>query len=417
MTKSFHIPWGAWQNNEEYNLEFPDSWDISYFKMKDSKGIENIDEIEKILNNPIGTSKIEDLADGKKNAVIVVDDISRPTKAELIIKIILKKLNDSGISDENITLISAIGAHRPMNRQDFIKKVGLETIERINVENHHPYENLEYVGVSNLGTPIYINKTYYESDLKITIGSVIPHPLAGFGGGAKMVLPGICGIETLAENHRAGVRGIGIGIGFITDLRKDIENVCMKAGGIDFSINVVSTMNRGIAGIFPGQYIDAHRKAIEFAKEIYSTEIPSKPKFDIGFFNMFPEDSELSQSVKGFNVILSSKNLLHRKSGIIFLTSSYEGRGYHSLLGETGSKLYQNWGDSMIWSAAIGKRNFGIFSPNLTKDDIYHYYPKTTIFHKNFKNMINELEEIYGNSPKVCIFPCSIQMTTTKKSE
>ena len=119
----------------------------------------------------------------------------------------------AGITNDNITLIYALGAHRPINRQDSIKKVGLKIIDKIKIENHHPYENLVYIGDSYKATPIYLNKTYYDAEVKVAIGSVIPHPLAGYGGGAKVVLPGLCGIQTLEANHEAGVRGIGIGLG------------------------------------------------------------------------------------------------------------------------------------------------------------------------------------------------------------
>ncbi|MHA1798761.1 MAG: lactate racemase domain-containing protein [Candidatus Helarchaeota archaeon] len=410
MTQEFKIPWGAWSGKEEKIISFPDSWKINFFEMKKTKEITKLNEIEKNLSDTIGTPEIEELAQRKKNAVIVVDDISRPTKARPIINLLLKKLNDSGISDKNITIIGAVGAHRPMNKDDFEKKIGQEALDRVNVENHHPYENLVYVGKSKLGTPIYVNKTYYEKELKIAVSSVIPHPLAGFGGGAKIILPGICGIQTLEANHQAGIRGIGVGLGFVTELRKDIEEVCSKVG-LDFSINIVTTINRGYAGIFAGHFIDAHRKAMELANEVYFTEVPRKVKYDVGFFNMYPEDTELSQSIKGFNTVLNTGRILHRRSSIIFTTASTEGRGYHSLLGETGAKLYQNWGNSVVWSALIQKRNFGVISPNITKNDVFHYYARTSIFHKEFDAMIKNLEEIHGDSPSACIFPTSIQLT------
>jgi len=169
-------------------------------------------------------------------------------------------------------------------------------------------------------------------------------------------------------------------------------------------------MRRGIAGIFTGSFIDAHRKAMELAKDVYSTELPSDTDLDIGFFNLYPEDTELCQAIKGLNFIFSSKNFLKKNSAVIFLTAASEGRGYHSLQGETGAKLYQNWGDSIIFKGFLKRKKFGIYSPNLNKQDVLHLYPEKTIFRKNFIDMISILEEIYGKSPKAGIFPCSIQL-------
>ena len=408
MVQTFKIPWAAWYGDEDFTLELPDSWDVKVFNMKNAKEISQKD-IEVALNNPIGTPTLIELAKGKQNAIIVVEDISRPTPMENILKIIINQLNTAGIEDEKISILSALGAHRPMHRQDFIKKVGISIVDRVNIENHHPYENLIFIGDSEKGTPIYLNKSYHDADLKIAIGTVLPHPLAGFGGGAKIILPGICGIQTLEANHQAGVRGIGGGIGFITELRKDIEDVCTKVG-LDLSINVVSTLKRGIAGVYAGHFIDAHRKAIELTKEVYSTELPPDLNLDIGFFNLYPEDTELNQFTKGFNLLLSSRNFIEVKGAVVLLTACSEGRGFHSLLGETGARLYQNWGDSILFKGKLKRKTFGIFSPNLNQADIKHFFPSRTIFRKDFNEMVAALEEQYGTSPKVGIFPCSNQL-------
>lgn len=406
MTQFFTIPWGAWYLDTNLRLEFPDNWEIKKFDINDPKAIKDIDIIKKKLNNPIGTRSLEKIAKNKETAVIVVDDISRPTKVESILQVLLKKLNNIGIPDDNINIILALGAHRPMNRFDFEKKLGKKILERVNVENHHPYENLKFLGKSKKGTPLFINKTYYNSEVKISIGSVLPHPLAGFGGGAKVILPGICGIETLEANHKAGVRGIGIGLGIVSELRKDIEDATSKIG-LDFSINIVPTVRREIAGIFSGDFIIAHRNAMNFAEKVYSLSLPSNLNLDIGFFNLYPEDTELSQALKGLNLVLSTARLIKRKGAVVLMTASTEGRGFHSLQGETGGRLYQNWGESIIFKGILKKNTFGIFSPNTNWADINHYYPNRTIFKKDFNEMISTLEDLYGKELKVGLFPHS----------
>ncbi len=408
MVKKFKIPWAAWYGDDDFVLEFPDSWNVQMYNMKDANEISS-EEIKTAVESPYGTQTLKQIAKGKQNAVIIVEDISRPAYLENILNIILNRLNEIGIKDDKITIIYALGSHRPLNRQDSIKKVGLSIVDRVNIENHHAYENLIYVGESKFGTPIYLNKTYHNADLKIAIGCVIPHPLAGFGGGAKIILPGICGIQTLEANHKAGVKGIGVGVGFVTELRKDIEDVCKKVG-LDFSVNIVPTMKRGIAGVFAGDFIKAHRKAMEFANKVYSTMISNNLNLDIGFFNLYPEDTELSQAIKGFNLIFVTKDLIKRNGAFIFLTASSEGRGFHSLQAETGAKLYYNWGEVLWFKNYIKNRNFGIFSPNINKTDVNHFYPSTTLFYKKFEELIIKLKEIYGESPKVGIFPCSNQL-------
>ncbi len=414
MVKTVKIPWGAWYNSkEEYVLEFPDSWEVQEFPMRDTPDITNTKSIAAAIQHPYGTLPLQTIAAGKSNAVIVVEDISRSTKCGPICNAVLGELNKAGIPDANITIIGAVGAHRPMTREDYVKKVGKDVVERVNIENHHPYENLVQLGESKKGTPIHVNKTYYNASLKIAMSTVVPHPLAGFGGGAKLILPGISGIETLAANHQAGMRGLGIGLGFITDLRKDIEDVCSRVG-LDFSINLVATANRGIAGIYSGHFIDAHRKAVEQALKVYHTDIPKLPpkdRFNVGFFNAYPEDTEFSQVVyKGINVLSGSLPIFQRKAAVVFMSAGTEGRGYHSLMWETGSRLYENAEKNILFKTLMSNRPFGVFCPNLSRPDILHFYPERTMFNQNFGDLLKTIEEKIDTKPKAAVFPTSIQL-------
>ncbi len=410
MTKIIKVPWAAWREPEHLELTFPDSWDVSACRMNGADAPELTgNEIKKGIMNPIGTPRLHELAKGRKKIVIVVDDMTRTTPVSKIMPFILEELEEVNISRDQITILLAIGAHRPMNRYDCILKLGKEVVDTINIENHHPYENLTNLGQSNIGTPIDVNTTYVNSDLRISVGGVIPHPLAGFGGGAKIVLPGVCGIRTLEANHSAGMRGIGAGIGRMTPIRQDIENIA-DIVGLDFSINAILNEKGGITAITAGHFRDAHRKAMEIAKQNYKTEITVNNQ--ICFFNLFPEDSELNQTTKGFNFLFGAPNtLLERKGTIVLMSASYEGRGYHSLNAETGAKLYFNLGDTIIWKAFVKKRSVYFLSPNISKHDLYHFFPKSVKLFAEWDKLIEELTKVHGNAPKAAVFPCSIQLS------
>jgi len=407
LVKKIKVPWAAWREPEYLELTFPDSWDVTECKMNDGPEL-TATQIKDGLLNPIGTPRLSELAIDKEKVVIVVDDMTRSTPVSKIMPFILEELESAGITREQITILLAIGAHRPMNRHDCILKLGKDVVDTINIENHHPYENLTNLGESSIGTPIDVNTTYVNADLKISCGGVIPHPLAGFGGGAKIVLPGVCGIRTLEANHSAGMRGIGVGIGRMTQIREDIEDTAERVG-LDFSINAILTERGGIAAITAGHFKDAHKKAMEIAKKNYSTKIESENQ--ICFFNLFPEDSELNQSSKGFNFLLTAPSkFLDRKGTIVLMSSSYEGRGYHSLLAETGAKLFSNYGDGILWKALIRRRQVYFFSPNVSQQDIYHLFPKSVKLFSDWDKLIEELNNIHGESPKTAVIPCSIQL-------
>ncbi len=410
MAKIFNIPWAAWRDPEMLEISFPDSWDVSNCRMNGADApLLSSEQIKHVINNPIGTSKLSELAKGKEKIVIVVDDLTRTTPADKIIPHVLDELKNANVEQENITILLALGAHKPMSRQDCILKLGKEIVDSFNIENHHPYENLIDLGESKAGTPIEVNATYYHADLKIAVSGVIPHPLAGFGGGAKIVLPGVCGIRTLEGNHSAGMRGIGAGIGRLTQIREDIEDTAEKVG-LDFSINAILTEKGDISALTAGHFKDAHRKAMEMAQQNYSTKVTSNNQ--ICFFNLYPEDSELNQAVKGFNFLMTApNNILERKGTIVLMSSSHEGRGYHSLIAETGARLYANFGEGMIWKGFVKRRKVIFFSPNINHYDLKHFYPPSVELFKNWDELIKRLMEIHGKSPKASIIPCSIQLS------
>ena len=409
MVKSFKIPWAAWRDPEFLELVFPDSWDITNCRMNGADGpILNDEQIKQVILNPIGNPKISELAKDKETAVIVVDDMTRTTPVSRIIPHVLTELDKASISIDQITILLALGAHKPMNREDCILKLGKDLVDTINIENHHPYENLTHLGESKIGTPIDVNTTYVNADLKISIGGVIPHPLAGFGGGAKIVLPGVCGIRTLEANHSAGMRGVGAGIGIMTDIRRDIEDIADRVG-LDFSVNVILTESGDIAAMTSGHFRDAHRKAMEIALHNYSTKYTVNNQ--ICFFNLFPEDSELNQATKGFNFLMNApSNILDRKGSIVLMSSSYEGRGYHSLIAETGAKLYANFGEIILWKAFVRRRKVYFFSPNISEHDLYHFFPPSVKLFSDWNRLIEELTKVHGDAPKAALFPCSIQL-------
>lgn len=404
------VPWASWREPESREFDFPDSWNISEGRMNNTKEISD-EEIRESLINPIGSLQLTRLTQGKKKVVIVIDDMSRPTPIYKIIPHVLKELHNNGILKENITIIGAVGAHRPMNRQDYTLKLGKDIVENYNIQNHHPYENLIQLGKTNKGTPIHVNRTYYEADLKISISGVIPHPLAGYGGGAKIVLPGICGIETLYGNHHRGtIGGKEAGIGKVTETRKDIEDTAKKVG-LDFSINIILTECGKIGGVFTGDFIKAHRKAMEFGNQVYMTKVTLDN--DVAFFNLYPEDTELTQcSHKCFNFLMTAPNKILKKSGtIVIMASCHEGRGFHSLIGETGAKLYSPVSDQLIWKAFVGQRKVNCFSENLNFFDIEHIYGKSKVFlYNNWNILIEKLIKDYGESLKAIVIPTSIQL-------
>jgi len=397
----------AWYGDEEITLPMPSTWHIWIAPMHDAPDIGS-ERIERAFDNPIGSPTIQEIANGKETAAILVDDLSRPTPTHLLLPPLLSRLEEAGITKDSTRIIVAQGAHRPMIRQDCVKKYGERIVSSYSICNHHPYENLTFLGDGKHGR-ILVNRFFAEADLKVGIGSVCPHGAAGFSGGAKIVLPGVAGIDTIEANHKPLLRTAGqttcAGVVEGNETRQEMEELA-RMSDLQLIINSVITSRRGIAEVFVGDMIQAHRAAVAFAKDVYATKLPDKPA-DVAILNAYPKDTDLSQSGCVFNVFCESgkQQLLKDGGTLIILSACSEGRGFHSL-SDPGMRLYKPFHEHPSYRHFLERYNTILCSPNVNNYDVKAYYPKETVVANSWSAVLSELEKRYEN-PSVVIFPCA----------
>jgi len=391
------VPWGSWYEETTLKLDFPPNFDVELCTIRDAPGLPP-DEIKASVRSPINSKSLKELAEKAQSAVIAVDDITRPTPAGKVLPLILKEL--ATISQQNIKILISLGAHRPMVRQELEKKLGPEIVATMDVEQHHPYENLVDLGTSSRGTPISINRKFWEADLKLAVGAVMPHPYMGFSGGTKLVVPGLAGMETLRSNHSDAVTGISGGLGDPdVEARKDIEEIGLKAG-LKFTCNVVVNSRREIAGLFCGHPVDSHRAAARFCQKIYKTSVQNSP-YDVLLLNAYPKDTELLQAGNVFNCYrMRSSSLLKENGTLVIATCCSTGRGHHSLHGKD-MQLYR----SPVEKKYLNGRDLLVLSPNINQNDFEVSFWNGYTFCRTWKEALEHLERKHNHSNRVGIFP------------
>jgi nickel-dependent lactate racemase len=298
-----------------------------------------------------------------------------------------------------VRLIVALGAHRPMLRHELVAKLGATAVRELDIEQHHPYENLVDLGTSSRGIPIRLNKTFCEADLKISVGSVLPHPYMGFGGGAKIVVPGLAGIETLQANHQPAVTGISGGLCTAdVDARHEVEEIALKAG-LTFSCNAVVNDQRKIAGLFCGHPVAAHRQAVAFCRDVYATPV-NGARHDVICLNAYPKDTELLQVGNALNCYRTTSTPPLKAAGTILITACCStGRGYHSLHGK-GMRLYR----PPARKDYLGDHGIVVFSPNLSPRDFpVSFWPEYEFF-RNWDDVTAHLARRHPGA-SVGVFP------------
>ncbi len=195
----------AWnrENNSPIYIDLPDDWNVEYHKMPaDDMFAISKDEIARRVSTPL-RAYLQSLIEPNE-AVIVFDDLSRGTRCREIAECVLGVLAEHGITDEHIRFICATGTHGTLHANDFVCKLGEDIVTRYPVFNHNAFDNLMRLGVTTEGVPIFVNAEFMRCQIRIGIGSVAPHPLCGYGGGGKLIYPGIAGYETTVRHHLLG---------------------------------------------------------------------------------------------------------------------------------------------------------------------------------------------------------------------
>lgn len=282
-------------------------------------------ELQRVLEHPTDAKSLTSLASSAQKAVIICDDQTRPTPASQLLPGIIDQLNSAGIADSRISVVVGRGTHRRPTDEEVKIKVGGETLDRVDVSIHEPDDKpgLKYVGVSSKGTPIWINKTVAEADLKIGVGNIAPHYFAGYGGGGKIILPGVSGRETIVRNH-VMIHDPNTIQGKLEEniVYTDMREVARKAG-LDLKVDVILTMAKEVAGISAGEVGSEHKRGIERFNAIYGFKPPRQA--DVTITCGYPLETNLIQS----NKAVMSADLVTKKGGIILLVSGcYDGPGY-----------------------------------------------------------------------------------------
>jgi nickel-dependent lactate racemase len=405
--KTIEIIWKCWYGPEKIKLDFPSNWPVRTISMNNAKATTN-EEIKTSILFPLSTPPLRQLAKGKLRPIIIIDDLHRPTETYKILPVLLEELSSGGIREEQIDILVSLGAHRPMSGGEINKKIGEDMTKRVKVYNHNPYENLVNTGTTSRGTPLKINRFLAESDLKILVGSVIPHPYAGFGGGAKLILPGLASIDAIEINHKPSYGHVSGVVGRIdgNERRDEIEEAGRMVG-IDFAINTISNSEGKTAGIFSGNLFESYNAAVKFARKVYATDVPYN--LDIGIFNAFPKDNGIIQSFNSLNVWSTrsaNRQIVKPGGSIVIITNCPDGVGYHGLA-DRGMRLYVRRDKHGTFKDILSKRKIIYFSPNLIPRDLHDFLPKTTLLFTKWNQVVEELKKTHSRKCKTGVFPCS----------
>jgi nickel-dependent lactate racemase len=289
------------------------------------------------LAEPIDSAPLCDLARGRRNAVIVVSDRTRPVPNAELLPPVLDALRAGGLPPQAVTLLVATGLHRANTPAELAEMLGSELARSLHIVQHDARDAESHADLGRAGgIPVRIDRRYLEADLKLLTGLIEPHLMAGYSGGRKAICPGLAGVETVRVAHGPAMLEARVGPGIMAGnpLHEALLEVQRRAGA-DFLVNVALDRERRIAGIFCGHPETAHAAGMDFveAESLVARDAPADLVLVSGGGD--PLDATFYQSIKG----VSTASGIVRPGGVILLVAALsEGVGsasFEKLLRET----------------------------------------------------------------------------------
>jgi len=399
------VPVMPYYGDEEMTLDFPAAWDVHLCQMKGWNAPRlTTTQMRKAFANPIGTKTIREMAKGKKEVVILFDDLSRGTPADFIVPFVLEELKAGGIKDDNIRFIAAFGAHGAMNNLELAKKLGPDILRRYLVYQHNPYENCVPLGQTSWGTPVAVNAEYMACDLRIGIGAIVPHPF-GFGGGSKIILPGVVSMDTIDANHtRLGLCDKVCICNLAGNILKADIDEAAKMARLDVKVDAILNIRRQVTGLFVGDFIGEYKAGVKVAREHYATEMVTDCNIVVA--NCYQKANEITLAP------FIASPLLTKKGGDMVLMSVYPAGQILHYFGRSFGKKFGGRG----WNVPGPEGRHAGLPENAKKLTVFMPYPdkagvdwlapyELVNFASSWNEVITDLKKRYGSKAKVAVIP------------
>lgn len=381
-------------------------------------GLSEHELIEASLEHPIGSPKLEELAKGKKNIVIISSDHTRPVPSKIITPILLRRIR-AAQPDANIKILVATGFHRPSTKQELIEKYGQEIVDHEQIVMHVSTDDAAMVKIGTLpsGGECIVNRVAVEADLLLAQGFIEPHLFAGFSGGRKSVLPGISSYKTILADHcsefiNSPKARPGILQG--NPIHKDMLYAA-KTAGLKFIVNVVLNGDRDVIASFAGDLEQAHAKGTAFLSSLARV---NKIGCDITVVTNggYPLDQNIYQAVKG----MVSAEATNKEGGVIIMVAGLAdgtgGKGFYNNLAQSKSPrdlldrvakvdrahtVPDQW-ESQVLARILDRHHVIVVSDLIQPELVTNMHMEIA---KTFDEALQRAHELEGRDARVVVIP------------
>ena len=285
-----------------------------------------VELVRQALLNPIGTPRLRDLAQGKHRIVLVTSDHTRAVPSRITLPLELAEIR-AGNHDAEITILIATGLHRVTTEEEQRRMFGDAIVDSEHIVCNDAFDPTQFADLGSLpsGASFKVNHLAVECDLLICEGFIEPHFFAGFSGGRKSILPGICAEETVKENHSYQAIASPYALTGVLEHNPIHEDMVVAARrvGVAFILNVALNAKKQVIGAWAGDLEQAHAAGVAFVRQ-WSQCPPVTGDIVITTNGGYPLDQNLYQSPKA---VATAEACAGEDGVIIMCCSCLEGMG------------------------------------------------------------------------------------------
>jgi lactate racemase len=312
------------------SLDLPGDIDVTLIKKKTMPVLTNSEgAIKAAFANPVNCKTLHEEVKGCRSCCILICDITRPVPNGLILPPLIKELVDAGMGPDSITILVATGLHRPNEGEELRELVGSDwVLDTVTVANHFARrdDDHEYVGTTSGGIEIRLDRRFVQADLRIVVGLVEPHFMAGYSGGRKIVAPGVAHEKTIRSFHCARVLEDFKAANCILEgnpLHVAQMEVVQMVGRC-LAVNTVINEDRHISFVNFGEIVASHLEAVSFVRPYAEIHLNTKFKTVVTTSAGYPLDKTYYQTVKG---MVGALEILEPGGNLIIVSACSEGMG------------------------------------------------------------------------------------------
>jgi nickel-dependent lactate racemase len=371
------------------------------------------------LRNPIGGAPLAEKVRPSDKVVIVHSDITRATPNDRILPVLLAELEVAGVARKNITLMNALGTHRPQTDAELRKMLGDRIVDEYRCLQHDVFDDsiLTPLGTTKLGHPVRINRHYLDADVRILTGFIEPHFFAGFSGGPKGVLPALAGAESVMTNHgRAMIANekAAWGITEGNPIWEEMREVALMTAP-SFLLNVTLNVHKEITGVFAGELLEAHAAGCRFVREQAMVAVDAPYDVVVTTNSGYPLDQNLYQCVKGMS---AARQVVCQGGAIVMAGACEDGlpdhgryaellakagspQGVLEMLAQPGFAAHDQW-QVQVQAMIQLYADVYVYSDGLSEQQIRKALFKPTT---DVSQTVARLKERAGRDARICVLP------------